>query len=347
MSKGPSPTAIGAFVLTGLLLAIGAAIYFGSVSISSGDPQFVMCFDESVAGLAEGAKVKLRGVPIGVVKRIVLRLPNQADHDPRIPVFVEIHTGALRRLGALTQVTLKDSKKSLERAIERGLRGRLQMESLITGLYYIELDFETNPGPPVYGQDPERIEYQEIPTVPSQFAAIGRTASDMATQVATIPFNELSRHLLSLVKSIDLILADLLERQFVQTIADTMESVRTQVKGVDLVTTVEELTKTLHSLNQVLEETEGKIDPIIAEVHAVAADLKGALQSIRDGIQTVSRVGKQIDDALAPSSTLRYQAEKALTELAEAANSIGRLADQQERNPGAIVRGTKKKVSIP
>ena len=347
MSKGASPTAIGAFVLTGLALAIGAAIYFGSASFSSGDPQFVMCFDESVAGLAEGAKVKLRGVPIGVVKRIALGLPNQAENDPRIPVFVEIRASALRRLGSLTQVTQEKSGDSLERAIERGLRGRLQMESLITGLYYIELDFESNPGPPVYGQDPKRIEYQEIPTVPSQFAAIGRTASEMSTQIATIPFGELSRHLLSLVKSIDLILADLRERQFVHTVADTMESVRAQVQGVDLATTVEELTKTLQSLNQALKEARGKIDPVTAEVHAVATDLKGALHSIRDGMQAVSRAGKQIGDALAPSSTLLYKAEQALTELTKTAEAIRRLADQQERNPGAIVRGIKKKEATP
>ena len=311
MSKGPSATAIGAFVLAGLALAIGAAIYFGSVSFSSGDPQFVMCFDESVAGLAEGAKVKLRGVPIGVVKRIALRLPNQADTDPRIPVFVEIHTEALRRLGALTNVSDEDTEKIMERAIEQGLRGRLQMESLITGLYYIELDFDPAAGPPVYGQDPDRVEYREIPTLPSQFAAIGRTASDMAAVVATIPFNELSGHMLSLVQSIDLILAELHERQLVDTMAEMLESLRDQVQGADVGTTLDEF--------------------------------QDALQSVQEGMDALTLVSKQVDDALAPSSTLRYQAEQALTELAEAADAIGRLADQLERSPGGILRGTKKK----
>lgn len=334
MSKGPSPTAIGSFVIAGMAIAIGAAIYFGSVSFSSGDPQFVMFFDESVAGLAEGAKVKLRGVPIGTVKRIALRLPNQAEADPRIPVFVEISTDALHRLGALANVS--DYDQSLMRAIEQGLRGRLQMESLITGLYYVELDFESEPAPPVYAQDPEKIEYREIPTLPSQFAAIGRTASDMATQIATIPFDDLSRHMLSLVESIDLILSELRERELIDTVADTLESVRDQVKAAEIGQTLDELRLTMQNLNKVLNRAGDKVDPI-------AADIESTLESVQATMGVVQRAGTQVDDALAPNSTLRYRTERAMAELAEAADAIGRLADQLERNPSAILRGKATK----
>ena len=90
----------------------------------------------------------------------------------------------MRRLGALTRVSDYDVGESLKRSIERGLRGSLQMESLLTGMYYIELDFQDNPGPPVYAQDPDQIAFLEIPTIPSQFAAMGRTATDVATQIA-------------------------------------------------------------------------------------------------------------------------------------------------------------------
>ncbi len=339
MSKGPSPTAIGSFVVAGLALAISAAIYFGSVSFSSGDPQFVMFFDESVAGLAEGAKVKLRGVPIGSVKRIALRLPNQADNDPRIPVFIEISVDALTRLGALTNVSDRDTEESMKRAIDRGLRGRLQMESLITGMYYVELDFEPDPTPPVYAQDPERIEHSEIPTLPSQFAAIGRTASDMATQIATIPFNELSDHMLSLVKSIDLILTELRERDLVDTVADTLESVRDQVGEMNVGETLSDLQITIQNLNKLLEQAGDKVDPLTAEVQTIATDLKKTLQSVQDSMAAVERTGNQVGEALAPNSPLIYRTEKAMAELAKAADAIARLADQLERNPSAVVRG--------
>lgn len=339
MSKGPSPTAIGSFVISGLVLAIGAAIYFGSVSFSSGDPQFVMFFDESVAGLAEGAKVKLRGVPIGVVKRITLRLPNQADTDQRIPVFVEIHTDALRRLGALTDVSDYDLDESLKRAVERGLRGRLQMESLITGMYYVELDFEPDPAPPAYAQDPQQVEHKEIPTLPSQFAAIGRTASDMATQIATIPFNELSDHMLSLVKSIDLILAELRERELVDTVADTLEAVRDQVQEISIGETLAELQTTIQHLNKLLVQAEQQLDPVSKDIRAIVAELKKTLESMQSGMGAVTRAGDQIDAALSPDSTLRFQIEQAMAELANAADAIARLADQLERNPSAVVRG--------
>ncbi|TMC94991.1 MAG: MCE family protein, partial [Chloroflexi bacterium] len=83
MGKRPSATLIGAFVVGAVTLAVTAIVTFGSGQFFRHTQRFVLYFSGSLNGLEKGAPVKFRGVPIGSVKEIRLRIPGQHEDETR------------------------------------------------------------------------------------------------------------------------------------------------------------------------------------------------------------------------------------------------------------------------
>jgi len=84
-----SPAAVGSFVLGGLTLAVLAILFFGGLRLFTPSLRAVVFFPTSVAGLTVGAPVTFRGVQVGSVRKIALRL-NVADRSSIIPTFLEL-----------------------------------------------------------------------------------------------------------------------------------------------------------------------------------------------------------------------------------------------------------------
>ena len=74
MSKKANPTIIGVFVIGALILVVAGTLTFGSGKLFSEKRPYVLFFDEPINGLSVGAPVKFRGVTIGAVTDIKLRL---------------------------------------------------------------------------------------------------------------------------------------------------------------------------------------------------------------------------------------------------------------------------------
>src|SRR5512132_2274698 len=90
MSKKPSKTLIGAFVLGAIFLLIAGVLVFGSGKIFRKANKNVMFFEGSVKGLQIGAPVMFRGVQIGHVTNTVLRF-NSKDLIAFISVYTETY----------------------------------------------------------------------------------------------------------------------------------------------------------------------------------------------------------------------------------------------------------------
>ena len=147
MNKKISPAMIGAFVLGAVALIVIAILVFGSGRLFRQTREFVLYFEHSVNGLRIGAPVKIKGVEIGSVKDIRL-LVGQGTAGDKIPVIIEIDLKKLTRRGATVAAETAVDPEAMQKVIvDRGLRGQLDMESLVTGLLYVALDFF--PGSPI------------------------------------------------------------------------------------------------------------------------------------------------------------------------------------------------------
>ena len=160
-----NPTSIGVFIVGAIVVIFASVILFGGGRFFRSTKTYLLTFREPVTGLEVGAPVKLLGVTIGTVKDVGITA-GPANQSLMINVLVEVDRKHLRELVRGSVLDL-DSRPRFERMVdERGLRGRLDVLSLLSGQLYIALDFD--PGQPGF-QLPQKDArgYWEIPTLPS------------------------------------------------------------------------------------------------------------------------------------------------------------------------------------
>ena len=328
MNKKISPTLIGGFVLGAVALLVIAVITFGSGQLFRKTREFVLYFDSSVNGLRIGAPVKVRGVEIGAVKDIRFQLAKDTQ-VAKIPVIVEIDLDKLTSLGA-TAAAAENLDSFRQVIVERGLRGQLMKESLVTGLLYVGLDFF--PGSPInLVQKPDQDhKYPEVPTLPTYL----EQAQDTATKI----------------------LAKLEELDF----KGMMDSVSKTVHGIGQLVT----SPALKSALQRLDQTMPKIDEAVVEIRKMTTGLDGNITTLsanlqqtsdaaREAMQQATLTMKQTDAALKeaeaamtnirgisdPDSVAFYELGRSLREVSAAARSLRLLSTSVERNPRALIFG--------
>ena len=159
MSKKSNPTLIGGFVLGAVALIVVALAVFGSGKLLGRHPRAVAFFQGNIQGLSVGAPVNLRGVQIGTVTDIQIRL-DVNTMQPIIPVYMEFDPNHLRIKGEVTAAEIA-GQEPLKRAIANGLHARLATQSLVTGQLAVELDLDPTEPRRLAGADPSTV---EIPT---------------------------------------------------------------------------------------------------------------------------------------------------------------------------------------
>jgi paraquat-inducible protein B len=188
MSRKANPTAIGAFVVGGLVLAIGGLIAFGGGKFFKDTTTYVMYFESSVSGLRVGAPVEFRGVQVGEVRDI--RGTISEDLEIQIPVYVEIGEGRLQPKRANAAPIRRE--QAIPVLIKRGMRAQLALQSLVTGQFYIELDFHPDQPPRFVGDGT----VPEIPTVPSAL-------SKLRERFEALPLDELAHEAIAALQGIN------------------------------------------------------------------------------------------------------------------------------------------------
>src|SRR5271166_2383613 len=160
MARKANPAIIGTFTLGALAVGIVGLIVFGSGRFFVQHTRAVAYFAGDIQGLTVGAPVDVRGVQVGTVTKISIRL-DVATMAPVIPVYMEFDPGRFD-VPATDRTT---AEQRLRTAIQNGLHARLAVQSLVTGQLIVELDLEPDAARSLVGADPSTL---EIPTSPSE-----------------------------------------------------------------------------------------------------------------------------------------------------------------------------------
>ncbi len=273
MSRQPSTALIGSFVIGAVCLAIAGLMFFGAWRFSKDSRKYVLFFDESVNGLEVGGRVKYRGVPIGTVYRILIRLPGQPDGSAHVPVIVNINTDTLRDLGAAKFGA--HGEDSLDQAVERGLRAQLRLESLITGLYYVEVDFQDASQPPVFIQAEQAAEYPEIPTTPSAFAALGQSLDQIIVAIGSAGIDKLVGDAVEIIDQINIKLIEFDVIEISVKITDALDAIEARFNDRRLDDAVEKLNVNLDLLNARMSDR--RIDDAIAGLNTTLEAIRARI----------------------------------------------------------------------
>ncbi len=154
---------------------------------------YVVSFTQSVRGLAPGAPVEYRGIPVGTVSGIMVQeLTERAARTTAapIPVLIRLEPGRLNFGDSPEGVALL--KKEIEEDVSRGLRARLQSGSLITGRLFISVDFYPDEGAAEIGT---YAGYPTLPTKSGGLQLIERQISRVLTNLGELPLDTTIREL--------------------------------------------------------------------------------------------------------------------------------------------------------
>ena len=126
-------------------------------------------------------KIGLRLTPDeGILKQV-------AYAQPPLPVVFDLDESEFKRKGATGAVL---QPEEFESVIDQGLRAQLNMESLLTGLLYIDLGFHPDTRAQLFIQ-PGSGHYPEIPTIPTDMEQIRENATKALAKIGNIDFNKL------------------------------------------------------------------------------------------------------------------------------------------------------------
>lgn len=204
------------------------------------------------------------------------------------------------------------------------------MESLVTGLLYVSLDFF--PDSPINLVQKENADnrYPEIPTVPTAFEQAKDAVTQIVNKIEEIDFK-------GLIASLD----------------QTVDGIRHTVNSPDLEATIHSLRQTMPKLDEAVVNV-GKLAGTMNEnVKSLATDLQQtsgdtrlALKQAGDALKQTEQTMKRAEAAVAnieslsdADSAVNYELVKSLKEVSAAARSLRSLTGYLERNPRALIFG--------
>jgi len=324
MSVRANPTAIGLFMIGALALGIVGTVVLGSATWFQDRTTFISFFPESVNGLQNGAPVKFQGVPVGRVTGINIEI-DRGDDSFQVPVEYEVDLPRLTTPRG-TFVNLANPVV-LKQQIAKGLRAQLQMESLVTGVLYLELSYRSDSTPPKL--EKRATAWPEIPITPSLMSAIGGGAGSLLAEVMKI------------MNRVNGMLGQVNVREVNAAVVQSAKAVQQLVESPELRATLRQMPGATAQLNSTMVEAQKlaaratlAIDPLQTQLTGVSAEALATLQALR---QTLDETHGLISADTGPG----YELTGALKSLREAADALKVLITSLEQNPDMLLRGKK------
>jgi len=324
MAKRANPKAVGAFILGAIALAVIAVEVLGSDRLFRSNTEYVLMFGGNVNGLRVGAPVKFKGVQVGSVTNILLNLNIESQRQARdltairIPVIIALDEHKILGRGALTDFS---QPENLKRAIDYGLRGQLSIESLLTGLLYVDLDIYPRTQPKFFL--PPNSQYQEIPTLPNPFEEAQSAASRLFAQIDKINLNKL----------VDTATVTL------SSATATMNAYKELAQSNQLKNAIDSINRGGESINQAADSIRVLTNNLNHTLVPLGPELQASTRDADQALKQAQETLRSINASLSPDSPLLYQAGQSLSDISDAARAVRHLADYLDRNPDAIIRG--------
>lgn len=236
---------------------------------------FVMHFDGSVRGLDVGAGVEFRGMEVGEVMDIELRL-NSKTLDAKIPVLVGIHPELI-----FQEEALEDPTSFLQKLVDRGLRAQLKSGNLLTGQLFIDLDFLDEAPPAEILADGN---YMVFPTVPGDLEKITRNFSDLLTKVGEMPLDEIAADLESTIDGLNKIMTTASSGETLKDLQGLLANARSITGKLDhgIGPITEKISSSLDQVESTLESTEsliGEESPLYYDIRQLVDEMTSAVRS--------------------------------------------------------------------
>jgi paraquat-inducible protein B len=325
MSKKANPAIIGGFVIGAIILAVVALLAFAGGRLFADTDTLVTYFEGSLRGLRVGANVTFRGVKIGEVTDVSVTT-DARTLEFSIPVIITINNDKFVVVGG-DDVENEDDLQDL---IENGLRAQLNVQSMVTGLLEIELDF--HPGSEAVYRNKLLTDYRELPTVPSTTQQLMARLRKLAEDFQQVDFQKLMANIADSAEGIDQLVSSPELQQSIAGFERLLNSDDTQALASSLRKTLSNIDATMASARELLDDTDQGLEPVVSELLA-------ALEEVGNAATSAQQTLNSIREDLTGQSNTYFRIANALQEVENAARSFRILTEFLERHPEALIRG--------
>ena len=335
--KRIDPRAIGGFVVGAIILSVAGLLFFGPGGFLAETRSYVIYFDSSVNGLTIGSPVRFRGVKIGQVKQINVRVqPNKFKFY--IPVIIEIEASKFS-VGEANQSIFDEIKatvsggNSISPLVDNGLRAQLHLDSLVTGRLYVNLDMF--PGTPIILTG-ENSDYPELPAIKSSLEELSQTFEEL-------PLKEISNDLVNIIRGLNKLVSSSDLEDSLANFNNTTDQLNNFIKNMDeqLPTVLETLTETLEVSQSALRSAQLTIDHIDTKIDPLSEQFLWTTQSLNTVAAKTEVVMEQIKGLSAEDSRILKQLSLTLEEINQTARAVRYLSTEIERDPQILLRGRR------
>ncbi len=247
---------------------------------------YLLHFDGSVRGLNVGAPVELKGIKVGIVTDIAMKLdPKTLNFE--VPVVIEIHPDRILTPDILEAIDKIDAEKpySVGRMLveDHGLRAQLQTGSLLTGQLFVDLDF--------YPDLPKMTllmtsKYPEIPTVPSTLDEFRRTATNILEELRQLPLDKIAHELL-----------------------ETLEGAKRLTNSPDLMHAVQTLSATLEDVQKLTYDVNQTVGSLATSTEKTLAAARAAFEVVDPNSPTAVNLTNTLEELAEAARSIRVLAD--------------------------------------
>lgn len=317
---------LGAFVLAGMAVAVGAVIVLGAGTIMRKKVMVETYMDESVQGLDVGAPVKFRGVTVGRLEKIEFAAIQYNVKDDRIALILAFFPETLKGFAA------DDPIAKLNELIGRGLRVRLTSAGL-TGVLYLELDhFDLKQYPAPEISWTPNLPY--LPSIPSTNARMMARVENVLEHVEKMRVDQISEKVVAVLDDVS---------KMVKTLQPAVEDVR---KFTDEATVLvrdarrvlsDDVGKEVKALMvQVRETLDKDVAPALKGIRTASERLPGTFDKVDVTLDRISGTLRRVDRTLAEDNG---SMDEALDNMRMVSQDLRELMGQVKRYPSSALFG--------
>jgi paraquat-inducible protein B len=370
MSTRANPMVIGAFVVGAAALLVVALLVWGGMGLFRTKLDYVLFFDAAVTGLNKGAPVLARGVKVGEVTDVQIRWGT-----PLIAVYIVLEPEAVKGTAEA------GPRRAIERLVrEEGLRTQLRMQSFVTGVLYVAMEFRRDTPIVLRGLD-RRV--PELPTIPTDLEVWTAKLERFANKIEKVPLDQIGQTAADVLEGVKKIVESKETQDLPRNANAALVDARTLVQRVDahidpllaqLKGSLARLDAGLDAARQLALDVDGRVDPLATQAEATLKAAQGAIGEVRPLIEDLRRLAAKVDaqadpllasirstsdtarttleraqltlgsldQTLEQGSPLGYELFQTLKEFRATAQALRSLADYLERVPDSLVYGVRR-----
>lgn len=322
MASNRSYTIIGAFLLGAIALAAVGILTFGNTGLFKQQRQAVIFFNQSVLGLTNGSRVLFRGVQVGTVRHVQLRL--NPHGGAKIAVTIEMSGNDVVMQGGKQL----PSDLTIAQMVKRGLRAQLVVYSYVTSQLAVNLDFQPD-NKPNFVAPQGQLDLPEIPAVPSEISQLKDTVAQIPWKKTLNRVNQTMNTMVQLAQDLDKTVNDIGPNlnKTTETTQQTLETVQKAVAANN-----KQLQATLASVKQLSDTANNQISKHDQQIDKLLA-------SAQQTSENLSKLSKNLEQFTDPESGTRQDVQSTVRDLSAAASSLRRFSEKIERDPHTLLYG--------